>query len=77
MIARFDTIGISQEAPDRVLVRGVRGEPPTGLAKVCINTLQGYRSSMTVILTGLDIGKKARIVEEALFDAVGGREQFR
>jgi len=77
VIARFDTIGISQEAPDRVLVRGVRGEPPTGLAKVCINTLQGYRNSMTVILTGLDIGKKARIVEEALFDAVGGREQFR
>ena len=77
VIARFDTIGISQEAPDRVRVSGVRGEPPTGLAKVCINTLQGYRNSMTVILTGLDIEKKARIVEEALFDAVGGREQFR
>jgi hypothetical protein len=31
---------------------------------------------MTVILTGLDIEKKARILEDALFDALGGKEQF-
>nr|HPR55905.1 exopolyphosphatase [Deltaproteobacteria bacterium] len=36
-----------------------------------------YRNSMTVILTGLDIDKKARILEEALFDSIGGREQFK
>lgn len=74
--ARFDTIRISQEAKDRVKVEGVRGEPPTATAKVCINTLGGYRNSMTVILTGLDIEKKARIVEDALFDALGGKDQF-
>ena len=67
---------ISQQGPDRVLVEGVKGEPPTATAKVCINTLGGYRNSMTVILTGLDIEKKARILEEALFDAIGGKEQF-
>ncbi len=32
---------------------------------------------MTLILTGLDIEKKARIVEETLFNAVGGKEQYR
>ncbi len=32
---------------------------------------------MTIILTGLDIEKKARILEETLFDSLGGREQFR
>jgi len=74
--ARFDTIAISQEGPDRVKVTGVKGEPPTTTAKVCINTLAGYRNSMTVILTGLDIERKARILEEALFDAIGGRDQF-
>jgi hypothetical protein len=74
--ARFDTIRISQEGKDRVKVEGVRGEPPTDTAKVCINTLGGYRNSMTVILTGLDIERKARTVEEALFDAVGGKDQF-
>jgi hypothetical protein len=74
--ARFDTIAISQKGRDRVKVEGVRGEPPTDTAKICINTLAGYRNSMTVILTGLDIEKKARIIEEALFDAIGGKEQF-
>jgi hypothetical protein len=76
LVARFDTIGISQDGQDRVLVKDVKGEPPTPTAKVCINTLGGYRNSMTVILTGLDIEKKARILEDALFDALGGKEQF-
>ncbi len=31
---------------------------------------------MTVVLTGLDIEKKARIVEDAFFDSLGGRGQF-
>ncbi|MGD0210743.1 MAG: acyclic terpene utilization AtuA family protein [Desulfomonilia bacterium] len=76
MVARFDTIRVSQQGPDRVKVEGVKGEPPTATSKVCINTLGGYRNSMTVILTGLDIDKKARILEEALFDAIGGKGQF-
>lgn len=75
--ARFDTIRVSLQEPGRVLVTGVKGEPPTDTAKVCINTMGGYRNSMTVILTGLDIEKKARIIEDALFDALGGRDQFR
>jgi hypothetical protein len=74
--ARFDTINISQEAPDRVLVKDVRGEPAPNTTKVCINNQAGHRNSMTLILTGLDIEKKAQIVEEALFDAIGGKEQF-
>ncbi len=74
--ARFDTIDISQQEPDRVLIDGVKGEPPTDSAKVCINNLFGYRNSMTVVLTGLDIEKKAEIVEETLFDLLGGKDHF-
>lgn len=74
--ARFDTIDISLESPERVLVRGVKGERAPVDTKVCINTLGGFRNSMTVLLTGLDIEKKAKIVEETLFDAIGGPEQF-
>jgi hypothetical protein len=74
--ACFDTINISQQGPDRVLVDGVKGRPPTDSAKVCINNLFGYRNAMTVVLTGLDIEKKARIVEETLFDLLGGKDQF-
>ncbi|MEW6261730.1 MAG: acyclic terpene utilization AtuA family protein [Thermodesulfobacteriota bacterium] len=74
--ARFDTIDISQEAPDRVRISGVRGEPLPETAKVCLNCLGGYRNSMTIILTGLDVEKKARIFEEALFDHLGGRGKY-
>ncbi len=76
VVARFDTLELSEVGPDRVLVRGARGEPAPDRAKVCINTDGGFRNSMTVILTGLDIGKKARIVEEALFESLGGRDRF-
>ncbi|MEA3470822.1 MAG: acyclic terpene utilization AtuA family protein, partial [Thermodesulfobacteriota bacterium] len=74
--ARFDTIDISQEGPDRVRVTGVKGEPPPETTKVCINNLSGYRNSMTIVLTGLDIEKKAKIFEDALFDSIGGRGQY-
>jgi len=73
---RFDTLTLEQDGPDRVRGRGTRGEPPTDTAKVCINTLGGHKNSMTVILTGLDIEEKARIVEQTLFASLGGREQF-
>jgi hypothetical protein len=43
---------------------------------VCINTLWGHKNTMTVVLTGLDIEKKAAIVEETLFQNLGGRENF-
>ncbi len=73
---RFDTLVLKQEGPDRVLGSGTKGEPPTDTAKVCINTLGGHKNSMTIILTGLDIEKKAKIVEETLFESLGGHDQF-
>jgi hypothetical protein len=74
--ARFDTIQVTQDGPDRVLVSGVRGEPPPPTTKVCINHAGGWKNSMTFILTGLDIDAKARLAEETLWELVGGREQF-
>jgi hypothetical protein len=74
--ARFDTIKMAQEAPERVRISGVLGTPPPETTKVCINCLGGYRNSMTIVLTGLDIEKKAKIFEDALFDNLGGRGQY-
>jgi hypothetical protein len=76
VVARFDSIQLSQEGPDRVLVSGVRGEPAPETTKVCINYLGGYRNSFTFALTGLDIEAKARMAADALFEKVGGREAF-
>ncbi|MFP3999222.1 MAG: acyclic terpene utilization AtuA family protein [Desulfobacterales bacterium] len=72
----FDTLMLEDQGNDRVLASGVRGGPPPETAKMCINTLGGYKNSMTVVLTGLDIEKKARIVEDTLFDSIGGKQQF-
>jgi hypothetical protein len=76
VVARFDTIELEQEGPDRVRVSGVRGEPAPDTTKVCINYLGGFRNTMTFVLTGLDIEDKAKLAEETLFAELGGREQF-
>jgi hypothetical protein len=73
---RFDTINLEQAGKDRVRVTGTRGEPPTDSTKVCINNFYGYRNSLTAVITGMDIRKKAKIVEEALFTNLGGKSQF-
>jgi len=76
VVARFDTIAISQQGPDRVEVKGVQGEPAPPTTKVCINNIGKYRNAMTIVLTGLDIAEKARILEDALFDSIGGKDQY-
>jgi hypothetical protein len=67
--ARFDTIGLDQVAPDRVRIRGARGEPPPPTLKVAMNELGGYRNDIGVALTGLDIEAKAQLVEDAFWEA--------
>jgi len=74
--ARFDSIRLEQEGPDRVRVSGIKGEPPPPTTKVCINYLGGYKNSMTFVLAGLDIAEKAQLAEETLWELVGGRERF-
>ncbi|MBU2514342.1 DUF1446 domain-containing protein [bacterium] len=74
--ARFDTIEISQQGKDRVEIKGVKGEPAPPTTKVCINNMGGHKNSMTIVLTGLDIEEKARIVEDTLFGILGGKDEF-
>lgn len=74
--ARFDTISVASEDTDRVKISGVKGEPPNGKLKVCCNNLFGHKNTATFILTGLDTNKKAAIIEETLFDSLGGKEAF-
>src|SRR5262245_40822429 len=73
---RFDSIRLEQAGPDRVRVSGVRGEPPPGTTKVCINYLGGYRDPTPFVLCGLDIGAKAETAEQTLWTLLGGRERF-
>jgi len=71
--ARFDTIELSDDGPDRVLIRGTRGEPPPPTLKVSLNSIGGYRNAVTFVLTGLDIDAKADLVRRQLETALTDR----
>jgi hypothetical protein len=75
--ARFDTIHLDQEGPDRVRVSGVRGQPPPPTTKVCMNFAGGLRMTFSLKLTGLDIEDKAALAERTIWESVpGGRDAF-
>ncbi|MBT4519746.1 MAG: DUF1446 domain-containing protein [Halieaceae bacterium] len=76
VIGHFDTMTIDDQGNDRVRVSGTRGSSPTPTHKVCINLFGGFKSSIDILLTGLDIEAKARVFSDALFELVGGRDSF-
>jgi len=77
VIARFDTIQLTQQGPDRVLMAGCRGEPPPAGLKVAINYAGGYRNTMILVIEGLDAAAKAEVAQQALWARVpGGRDAF-
>lgn len=68
--ARFDTITLADDGPDRVRISGVRGEPPPPSLKVSLNSIGGFRNAVTFVLTGLDIAAKAALVRDQLESAL-------
>lgn len=72
--ARLDTVRLTEEAPDRIRIDGVRGEAPPPTLKTGLTRLGGWRNEVTFVLTGLDVTAKAVLVRrqmEAAFDAAG------
>ncbi len=76
VVARFDTIAVAQQEPDRVRISATRGLPAPPEVKVCLNLLGGWRNSMTFVLTGLDIEEKAALTLRSLEEALGGSDRF-
>ncbi|QEN15377.1 acyclic terpene utilization AtuA family protein [Mycolicibacterium sp. ELW1] len=76
VLAHFDTLTVTQEGADRVLVSGTRGSAPPPALKVAMNFVGGYRNTMTMVLTGLDIEEKAGWALDELFTILGGRDRF-
>ena len=75
VVARFDTIRLAPDGPDRVRIDGARGEPPPSTAKVALNYIGGYRNTMTLVMTGLDAQAKADLALRTLWPLVP-RETF-
>ena len=71
VIAHFDTLRLEQAGTDRVALTGTKGSPPPVTLKVALNMLGGYRSTMTMVLTGLDIDEKASHAVNLLFGLLG------
>jgi hypothetical protein len=69
--SRFDTIQLADDGPDRVRISGVQGQAPPATAKVCVNTLAGFRNGATFVLCGPDIEAKAALARRQLEAEVG------
>jgi hypothetical protein len=76
VIAHLDAIQLHQQGPDRVAITGVRGSAPTTTLKAGVLVSAGWRNDVTLLLGGADVARKAALVEDAFWPAVGGKERF-
>lgn len=75
-IARFDSIRLEQDGPDRVRVSGIRGGPAPSRLKVSMSYQQGYRAFGRLMISGPDALAKARKVAEIFWESAGGRDLY-
>jgi len=76
VVSHFDSVALAQAGPDRVRISGATGTPPPPTLKVAMNYRGGYRNTMTLVLTGLDIEEKAAWARAELFGLLGGEDRF-
>jgi hypothetical protein len=75
-VARFDSITLTQEGPDRVRVSGARGAPAPEKLKVSISFEDGYRAFGRLMVGGPDALAKAKKVAEVFWECVGGKSLY-
>jgi hypothetical protein len=76
VVARFDSVRLEQEGPDRVRVTSARGEPAPEKLKVSISYHAGWRAFGRLAVTGPEALAKANRVAEAFWDAAGGKNAY-
>ncbi len=76
VVARFDSVHLEQEGPDRVRVTGARGEPAPEKLKVSISYHAGWRAFGRLAVTGPEALAKANKVADAFWDAAGGKGAY-
>ncbi|HUS24044.1 MAG TPA: acyclic terpene utilization AtuA family protein [Candidatus Binatia bacterium] len=62
----FRDVALKQIAPDRVEVTGARGSPPPATYKASVTWQDGFRSTATMMIGGVEAPAKARAVGEAI-----------
>lgn len=63
---RLDTVELTPDGHDRVLITGVRGEPPPPQLKVSLNSIGGFRNELEFVLVGLNVEAKATLIRAQL-----------
>ncbi len=76
VVARFDSVHLDQDGPDRVRVTGARGEPAPEKLKVSLSYHAGWRAFGRLAVAGPEALAKANKVAEAFWDAAGGRTLY-
>ena len=71
VVCDFTQVRMSNAGPQRVVVQGTRGRPPTDSYKVCATFVDGFKTSATMTIIGFDAAAKARRTGEAIFERVG------
>ena len=66
-VVDFTSIRLDRAGDDRVRVFGIRGGEATGMYKVSISYLEGYKATGTLTVSGPDAQAKARICAEAVW----------
>ena len=69
VVTRFDTIRVEQTGANRTRVFGIRGEPAPDEAKVAMNFVGGYKNSMSLGITGIDIAEKLELIDQTIWEA--------
>jgi len=75
-IARFDSIQLKNDGPDRVHVSGIRGAPPPEKLKVSVSFADGYRAFGRMLISGPESIDKAQVAAESFWTSAGGRDHY-
>ncbi|MCC7182569.1 MAG: DUF1446 domain-containing protein [Rhodocyclaceae bacterium] len=59
VICDLTQVTLTQDGPDRVLVQGARGRPPTDVCKVSVTYMDGFRALSVFMIGGIDAAQKA------------------
>ena len=70
VICDFCDVTLEQKAPNRVLVSGAKGHPPTNTYKVSATYPDGFRITSSFMMGGIDAKKKAKVVSAAILKKV-------
>ena len=72
VVCDFSGVRMTQQGPDRVLVSGARGYPPTSTYKVCATSHHGWRCTVMHPIVAIDAVPRAERQAAALFKRYAG-----